>query len=119
MIRREFLGLLSAAAAWSLAAKADQRIPLIGISIPTWRGCSTPSSMACALLAMKEGRNIRYERRSLHGKPETVGALAAELVALKPNVLVTVADFFVRILQQATSTIPSCFSQPAHLWRRV
>ena len=109
MIRREFLGLLSAAAAWSLAAKADQRIPLIGILDPdvAWLFDAFVDGMRA--LGYEEGRNIRYERRSLHGKPETVGALAAELVALKPNVLVTVADSFVRILQQATSTIPIVF----------
>jgi len=60
-------------------------------------------------LGYEEGRNIGYERRSLHGRPETVGALAAELVALKPDVLVTVAPPFVRTLQQATSNIPIVF----------
>jgi len=109
MIRREFLGLLSAAAAWSAAAKADQRIPLIGILDPDVAWTFDAFIEGMRALGYEEGRNIRYEWRSLHGKPETVGALAAELVALKPDVLVTVADSFVRILQQATSTIPIVF----------
>lgn len=119
MIRREFLGLLSAAAAWSLAAKADQRIPLIGILDPdvAWLFDAFVDGMRA--LGYEEGRNIRYERRSLHGKPETVGALAAELVALKPNVLVTVADFSSASCSKRLPLFLSCFSQPVHLWRRV
>ena len=84
MIRREFfLRLLSAAAAWSLAAKADQRIPLIGILDPDVAWLFDAFFVdGMRALGYEEGRNIRYERRSLHGKPETVGALATELVAL-------------------------------------
>ena len=114
MRRREFLGLLSAAAAWSLAAKADQRIPLIGILDPDVGWTFDAFVEGMRTLGYEEGRNIRYERRSLHGKPETVGAIAAELVALKPDVLVTVADSLVRILQQATSTIPIVFLATAN-----
>ena len=107
MRRREFLAGL--AAAWPLAARGDPPMPLIGILDPDVGWLFDAFVEGMRALGYEEGRNIRYQRRSLHGKPETAAALAAELVALKPDVLVTVSDAFTRILRQASATIPLVF----------
>jgi putative ABC transport system substrate-binding protein len=53
-----------------------------------------------------EGRTIVIEFRSAEGKPERVPALAAELVRLKGDVILTGTSPMIRAAQQATSTIP-------------
>jgi putative tryptophan/tyrosine transport system substrate-binding protein len=56
-----------------------------------------------------EGQNITYVRRSAAGNPQFVPRLAAELVALKVNIIVTGATLPIRAVKAATSTIPTVF----------
>ena len=53
-----------------------------------------------------EGQNIVIDVRRAEGRAELLPRLAAELVALKPDVIVTQTDFGVRAASQATATIP-------------
>src|SRR3954469_19617545 len=57
-------------------------------------------------LGYVEGRNIVFDARFADGNVENIKALAAELVQLKPNVIVATGSQTYRPLQQATTTIP-------------
>ena len=57
-------------------------------------------------LGYSEGKNIVFDFRYAEGKPERLAGLAAELVALKPDVIVSGATPGTRAAKQATTTIP-------------
>src|SRR5262245_31112756 len=93
--RREFLALLGGAAAWPLAARAQQaaRLPTIG-----FLGSGTPSAWSpwtaafvqlLRELGWIEGRNVAIEYRWAEGRPERYAEIAAEFVQLKVDVIVT------------------------------
>jgi len=58
-----------------------------------------------------EGKNIIIEWRSTEGKPERRSEVAAELVRLKPDVIVSAGPTGTRALKEATSTIPIVMAQ--------
>ena len=60
-------------------------------------------------LAVADGNDVAYEARYARGKPEQLPALAAELVALKPDVIVCPATPPTLAAMKATSTIPILF----------
>jgi ABC-type uncharacterized transport system substrate-binding protein len=96
MKRREFITLLGGAAAWPLAARAQQSSPaLIGLLNA---GAATTNTKAIDAfrdglrnLGYIEGRNVRFEYRFADGYLDRLPTLAAELVRLNPNVLVSSA----------------------------
>jgi putative tryptophan/tyrosine transport system substrate-binding protein len=116
MRRREFLGLAgSAAAAWPLAARAQQAgtLPTIG-----FLGTTSPAAMSLWIAAFvqrlrelgwAEGRTIAIEYRWADGRPERYPEIAAEFVGLKVDVIVTTVPA-VAALKQATSVIPIVFA---------
>lgn len=61
-------------------------------------------------LGYAEGRNVVYERRFAYGKPERLPELAAELVTLGVDVIVTGANPVIAVVKQATTTIPVVMS---------
>src|SRR5215510_9202931 len=92
--RREFLATLGGAAAWPLAARAQQpaKLPTIGALVignispeEFWR----EFRQGLRDLGYVEGQNIRFEFRSAEGKIDRLPELAAELVRLKVDVIVT------------------------------
>src|SRR5437588_3306677 len=113
MKRRAFISLLGgAAAAWPLAARAQQvgKIPRVG-----FMGNSTAALEANLVgpfreslrdLGYVEGRNIVIEYRWAEGKYERFPELIAELVALKVDVIVTAGTPAALAVQRATATIP-------------
>ena len=113
MQRREFITLLSGAAAWPLTAHAQQQgesISKIGV---LWPGPTPPASprMESFRLALRqfgyvEGRNVAIELRYAKGGLRQLPELAAELVSLKVNVITAFGDLAPKIAQQATGTIP-------------
>ncbi len=111
MKRREFVTLVGGAAAWPLAARAQPaRIPLVGIL-----DLGIPNLFAAFLQRMRElgyveGQNISYLNLSAGGNVERVPQLAAELIARKPDVVVSAGPSPVRALQDRTSTIPIIFA---------
>jgi putative tryptophan/tyrosine transport system substrate-binding protein len=110
--RRFLLTSLAGALAAPLAAEAQQvaRVPRIG-----WLRLGRPSSSPWEMdgfreglreLGYVEGQSLVVEYRYANDKPERLSALAAELVGLRPDVLVTISTAPARALQQATTAIP-------------
>ena len=120
MRRREFITLIGGAAAWPLAARAQQSARHAG-KLPTvgFLGANTPSSMShwtaafvqrLRELGWIEGRNLAIEYRWAEGHLDRSPALIAELVRLKVDVIVTHATVNVIAAKQATSVIPIVFA---------
>ena len=112
MRRREFFTLLGGAVALPFAAHAQQRaMPVIGF-LGYDRNAPAVAAFSQGLreLGYTEGRNIRIEYRWAEGKPERFAALAAELVALKVNVIMSAGGSLASIAaKRATTTIPIVF----------
>ena len=107
MRRRAFLGLVGGAAAWPLAARAQgkERVALIGyLSLVPAIG---PPAFLQALrdLGYIEGKNLRIEFRSAEEDEARLPGLAAELVELKVDLIVTYGPG-VFAARRATRTIP-------------
>src|SRR5215468_9278932 len=120
MRRREFITLLGrAAAAWPLAARAQQPGKLLTIGI---LGSGSPASQGQWVSAFSqrlrelgwiEGRNITIEYRWAEGSSDRAAELAAEFVRLKVNVIVTWANPMVLAAKQSTLAIPIVFAVAA------
>ena len=112
--RRKFLAtLLGGAAAWPLAARAQQaeRVRRIGLLMgaaddPGGQSRVTAVKQGLQDLGWTEGRNIQIETRFGGADAGRIRAQAAELVALAPDVLVGQTTPVIRALRQATSSIP-------------
>jgi putative tryptophan/tyrosine transport system substrate-binding protein len=111
MKRREFITLLGGAAAWPVAARAQQRgkLPTIGLLVP-----GTPATHGqwfAALvqrlreLGWTEGRTVTIEYRWAAGSSERAAEIAAEFVRLKVDVIATSATAPTLAAKQATSSI--------------
>ena len=117
MRRREFITLLVGAAAWPLAARAQQldRMRRIGVlmgfaeSDPTAQSWLAALRNALAQLGWSEGNNLRIEVRWGAADPDRIRTLAKELVDLRPDAIfdqtTPVTDAFARV----TQTIPIVF----------
>jgi putative ABC transport system substrate-binding protein len=111
MKRREFITLAGgAAAAWPLAANAQQKgkLPLVGVLNPG--STDTPGTIGfydgLRELGYSEGLNIAIERRYGDWNTDRFQQLAADLVRLKVDVLVVVSTSPARAAKQATGIIP-------------
>jgi putative ABC transport system substrate-binding protein len=120
MRRREFITLLGgAAAAWPLAARAQQadRVRRIGVLAPGTNGDPDQQSRLKVFqdmlreLGWTEGRNVRTEIRLAAGTAELFATYAAELVAARPDVLLADSTPSVAALQRETRTIPIVFAR--------
>src|SRR5262245_31889526 len=117
MRRRAFISLLGAAAAWPLAARAQQpdRVRRIGVLAywtaddAEWRARHAAFTQALGQLGWSEGRNLRIDTRATANADE-LRRHAAELVALAPDVLVAASGTpTVAVLLQATRSVPIVF----------
>jgi len=112
--RRKFLATLGgAAAAWPLAARAQQAMPAVG-----YLGTTTPSTAGQWTAAFVqrlrdlgwiESRNVKIEYRWAEGRSERFAEIAAEFVRLKVDVIVT-SGAAVLAAKQTTSVIPIVFA---------
>jgi len=116
MRRRKFITLLGGAAAWPLAARAQQtsgrtaKMPRVGMLM------AGPAAHSAAILdpfyrglhelGYVEGQNLAIERRDGDWKPDRLPALAAELVGLKVDIIVAWSTPTARAAKQATNSIP-------------
>jgi putative tryptophan/tyrosine transport system substrate-binding protein len=114
--RREFISLLgSAAAAWPVAARAQQaakvqRIGYLGGTTPSLQGQSVAAFVQrLRELGWIEGRNIAIEYRWLGGRTERADEIAAEFVRLNVDVILAGGTEAAIAAKQATSTIPIVF----------
>ena len=121
MKRREFITLLGGAAAWPLASRAQQPggVRRIGVLMafaaddPTGHTRILRLAQALGQLGWIDGRNVRIDLRWSAGDPERIRKYAAELVALTPDVILTVGSSTTGPLLQATRTVPVVFVQVA------
>jgi ABC-type uncharacterized transport system substrate-binding protein len=117
MRRREFIGLLGGAAAWPLAARAQQgeRMQRIGVLVPaasddiqfqTWIG---EFLKELAPLGWSMGRNVRIETRWATANATEIRRHAAEIAALTPDVILAHGATAVKFLLEATRMVPVVF----------
>jgi putative ABC transport system substrate-binding protein len=107
--RREFITLLGGAAVCPLAAPAQQLpVSVVGVLSPESAAIPDLKGLREGLqeLGYVEGRNIRYEYRWSDGNFERLDDLAAELVRLKVDVLVTYVTKASLAAKKTTATIP-------------
>ena len=113
--RREFITLLcGAAAAWPLAASAQQagKLPTIGVlgsDAAVWHPWTAALVERLRQLGWIDGRTIAIEYRWSQGRPERAAEIAAEFVHRKVDIVVT-AGPHVATLMQATAVIPIVFA---------
>src|SRR6516164_11054429 len=119
MKRREFISLLGgAAAAWPLAARAQQpeRMRRIGVfmrlsqSDPVTKGYLAALAQGLAPLGWSQSRNLQLIFRISGGDDPTANAAAADLVRQSPEVILSHGTETSRIVQQHTSAIPIVFT---------
>jgi putative tryptophan/tyrosine transport system substrate-binding protein len=111
MQRREFITLLGGASAWPLATRAQQALtPVIGVLSPT-----SPAAAVRNIAALRQGlrelgyidgRNIAIEYRFAEGVTERLDKLVAELVALKPALIVVGSTLGIVAAHAVTTTVP-------------
>jgi putative tryptophan/tyrosine transport system substrate-binding protein len=118
MNRREFTAGLGGAAAWPVVVRAQQpeRVRRIGVLFPN--AVDDPekqTGLTAFLQGLQElgwtvGPNVRIDYRWYATDADSTRKNAAELVALRPDVILVPGGFGVRALQQATSSIPIVFA---------
>src|SRR5499427_1397134 len=116
MRRRQFIVLFgSVAAAWPLAARAQQavKIPRIGILSPSRSQDASPNRVTLKAfvaglreLGYAEGQNITIEREFAEANADQLREAAAELVNRKVDAIVTLSTTAARPAKQATTVIP-------------
>jgi putative ABC transport system substrate-binding protein len=113
--RREFITLLGGAAAWPLAARAQQaaKMPTIGFlgtaTPSTWGSWTAAFVQRLRELNWIEGRNVTIEYRWAEGRTERFVEIAADFVGRKVDVIVTSGGAVVAA-KQATAVIPIVFA---------
>jgi putative ABC transport system substrate-binding protein len=119
--RRETITLLGCAAAWPLAARAQQgeRVRRIGVLMqydendPLMKGRVSAFTQALADLGWTVGRNVRMDLRWGGGDINRIRALTQELVGLQPDIILTDGTLATGALQRETWTIPIVFANVA------
>jgi putative ABC transport system substrate-binding protein len=121
MNRRTFIAGLGNAAAWPLAARAQQpeRIRRIGVLMslnendPEEKLRMSAFTKALADLGWTDGHNVRIDFRWGRGEPNRIQSLAKELVDPKPDIILTDTTPATVAVQRETRTIPIVFARVA------
>ena len=120
MRRRDFItGIAGSAAAWPLAARAQQgeRMRRIGVLMNAPATELVPQSYVAAFvqglrkLGWIDGQNLHIDFRWNAGDSQLARIYAAQLIGLDPDVILTASTTNLAIIQQATSTVPVVFIQ--------
>jgi putative ABC transport system substrate-binding protein len=115
--RREIITLLGGAAAWPLAARAQQgdRVRRIGVLIPGDENAPAAKTFvsefpqALSDLGWTDGRNVQIDLRWAGVDINRIRALAQELVGLQPDIILAITTPTAAALQRETRTIPIVF----------
>jgi putative ABC transport system substrate-binding protein len=115
--RREFITFLGGAAAWPLAARAQQadRVRRIGVLLPgdgndpVAKTNLSALTQALAGLGWADGSNVRIDLRWGAGDANRIRALARELVGLQPDIILVNGTAATTAVQRETQTIPIVF----------
>ena len=116
MRRREFLGVLGGAAAWPVAARAQQAgVPVIGVlygvAAALWTNNMVAFRLGLGDAGFVEGRNVAIEYRWADGQMDRVPAMAADLVGRKVAVILAGGGVVpVQAAMAATKAIPIVFT---------
>ena len=118
MKRRSFITLLGGAAAWPLAARAQQgeRMRRVGVLLglvaddPEGQARLARFQQALQQLGWIEGRNLRIDVRWGGGNADDGRKYAAELVAIGSDVILATASFSTGALLQVTRSVPIVFT---------
>jgi putative ABC transport system substrate-binding protein len=117
MKRRDFISLLGCAAAWPLAARGQQSMPVIGIlGVPAPPYAENVSAIRGGLndTGFVEGRNVAIEFRWAEGQIDRLPALAADLVKQQVAIIIAMGGTApLAAARNATSTIPIVFHMGA------
>jgi putative tryptophan/tyrosine transport system substrate-binding protein len=119
MRRRAFITLVGGAAAWPLAARAQQAERVRRIGVLTTMASDDALGQArlmafgqgLAQLGWTVGRNVQIDIRWTAGKADDARKYATELVALAPDVILAAGGGGVGPLLQVTGTVPIVFTQ--------
>ena len=116
MKRREFMSLFGGAAAWPLPARAQERVRRVGVlqgggdmDDPRLQSFGAAFLQALQQLGWIDDRNVKIDFRWPAGDADKARKYAAELVALAPDVILTVSSLSLAPLLQATRTVPMVF----------
>jgi putative ABC transport system substrate-binding protein len=111
--RRQFIGLVGGAAAWPLAATAQQSLPVLGfLNLRSAQGSTeVVSSFVQGLTeaGFDDGRNVAIEYRWAEGRSERIAGFASEFVKRQVSAISVFGTAAIRAAKQATSTIPIVF----------
>jgi putative ABC transport system substrate-binding protein len=116
--RREFITAFGGAAAWPLAARAQQRdrVRRVGVLLggdendPLMKSELSAFTQALAGLGWIEGRNVRMDLRWGGGDTNRIRALAQELVGQQPDIILASGAAATAAVQRETRTIPIVFA---------
>ena len=120
--RRAFITLLGGvAAAWPLAAKAQQpdRLRRVGVLMnaaatePDFQSYLAAFMQGLRQLGWTEGQNLRIDVRWNAGDAALARTYAAQLIGLMPDVILAGSTINLAVIVQATSTVPVAFVQVA------
>jgi putative ABC transport system substrate-binding protein len=115
MKRREFIALLGSAAATPYVARAQGNVRHIGALMQFAEGNAEAQLLVAAFqdelrkLGWSEGENMRSEYRWAGMDQSTMQRFAREIVASKPDIILSSSSLTTRILKGETSTIPVIF----------
>ena len=115
MKRREFISLIGGAAAYPLAARAQQPLRRVAMLMANSEGDPEGRERLKAFLAAFQQRgwvdrlNVRMEIRWIGDAPDKVQETVAELVAIQPDVIVATGTPAVGMIKRALSTVPTVF----------
>jgi putative ABC transport system substrate-binding protein len=118
MRRREFISVVGGAAAWPLAARAQQAKQLLRIGVLLGINESDPDAKAriaafvegLQQLGWTHGANVRIDYHWAGSDPERNRRYATELAGMQPDVIWTTGSLALLALKRATHTIPIVFT---------
>jgi putative ABC transport system substrate-binding protein len=113
LVRREFISLIGGAAAYPLAARAQQSMPVIGFLRSATLADATHLVIGFRQglneAGFVEGRNVAVEYRSADGQNDRLPALIADLIGRQVAVIIANA-ISARVVKATTTTVPIVFA---------